>query len=578
MKIRWRILAAAVTSIGCIAATGARATVPCEELVRQPWGGATVKTAEMIPAADGLPAFCKVMATVAKKTDTQPELDIEVWLPEGWRGRLLHIGGGGFDGVLPLDQGPSSFFYRYSVEKPLQQGFALACSNGGHRAGDYEGALFGSDFTMTQDYAHAAIATTVRVAKALVAARYGERPTHSYFWGCSNGGRGAFNAAAKYSGEYDGVVSVSPSRNMAGQAAAWMEFGPASMLTPGKIATVKGAAVAACDGLDGLRDGVISNPDACRFDPASLLCSGAASDACLTSAEVAIVRKIQSDLKLSDGRKIYSRVGFGELNASQGYSILGSGYVKDIVFRDHDYAGWELDKDYPSLEHVLVDAYGFNGETKALAEFLQSGKKMIVVHGTDDTLISHWETARGFHQLVSAAGPYYGRKNARLYMAAGMGHCSGGSGADSFDAVTPLAEWVERGRAPAKIEAAKRNADGNILFTRPLCEYPGYPQYRGSGSVNLAKSFACTWNIAADAAMSAPSEAAIPPASVYRATSSASDAERRLSAVRSGRLLTVYLDRDGVAWDRAPASPGASVVGDEDLAGAATVVTVLTID
>lgn len=546
MEIRWRILAAAVISIGCIAGTGAQSAVVCEDLLRQPWGGGTVTAATMMPAAAGLPAFCKVNVTVGKKTDTQPELDIEVWLPEVWSGRLLHLGGGGFDGVLPLDEGPPSFFYRYSVEKPLQQGFALACSNGGHRNEDYPDASFGSDFTMTQDYAHVAIATTVRVAKALVAARYGERPTHSYFWGCSNGGRGAFNAAARYGGEYDGVVSMSPTRNTAGQAAAWMEFSPASMLTPGKVATVRSAAVAACDGLDGLRDGVISNPDACRFDPASLLCPGAVSDACLTSAEVAIVRKIQSDLKLSDGRKIYSRMGFGELNASRGYSLLGSGYVKDIVFRDPGYAEWDLDKDYPSMEQVLVDAYGFNGETEALAEFLQGGRKIIVVHGTDDTLISHWETARGFQEVVSAAGPWYGRKNARLYLAAGMGHCSGGSGADSFDAVTPLVEWVERGRAPGKIEAAKRNADGTVAFTRPLCEYPAYPRYRGWGDVNEAKSFACTWSFAADAALPAPS--------------------------------TVYLDRDGVAWDSAPGSPGASVVGDEALAAAATVVTVLTVE
>lgn len=107
-----------------------------------------------------------------------------------------------------------------------------------------------------------------------------------------------------------------------------MEFSPASMLTRGKIATVKSAAIAACDGLDGLRNRVISNPDACRFDPASLLFPGASSDSCLTSAEVTIVRKIQSDLKLFDGRKIYSRVGFGELNASHSYSLLartGSG-------------------------------------------------------------------------------------------------------------------------------------------------------------------------------------------------------------------------------------------------------------
>jgi len=109
-------------------------------------------------------------------------MDIEVWLPDNWQKRLLHLGGGGFDGTIPFYSTPPPFLPNY-IEKPLQNGFALAGSNGGHDANDYPGPTFALDYTMAQDYAYTAIGTTLRVAKALIAAYYGERPTYSYFGG-----------------------------------------------------------------------------------------------------------------------------------------------------------------------------------------------------------------------------------------------------------------------------------------------------------------------------------------------------------------------------------------------------------
>jgi feruloyl esterase len=457
-----------------------------------PYGGAVITGATMVPASATLPAYCMVTATVGKNTDTDPQMDIEVWLPETWHKRLLHIGGGGFDGVMGIENAMANPVFRSNyVEKPLQNGFALAASNGGHRGANSIDSTFLAlfDYSMTQDYAHTAIGTTVRVAKALIAGYYGERPKYSYFWGCSNGGRGAFNAAAKYAHEYDGVMAFAPSRNMPGLSSAWTEFTPAAILAPGKIATIKNASLVACDRLDGINDGIISNPDACTFDPAGLLCRGTSNDSCLTDAELAIVKKIQSDLRLQDGTLVYSRTGFGELNWAWGYGFLGPGYVNLMTFQDPDYSDWELNKDYPKLVQVLDGAYGCSGETDALARYLNEGRKMIVFHGTDDTLLSHYDTARTFYEVTDAANPR-GRQDAKLYMAAGVGHCVGGPGADTFDLITPMTQWVEMGKEPKDVLASKLDGAGNVLFTRPLCEHPRYPHYK-SGNPDDAASFTC---------------------------------------------------------------------------------------
>lgn len=456
----------------------------CTDLAPQPYGGATITSAAMVPPSGGTPAYCRVTATAGEQTD------IEVRLPDNWKKRFLHLGGGGFDGVTPFD--PT--FPPLPVEPPydnlLQQGYALAGSNGGHRATQYPGPTFALDYTLAQDYAYTAIGTTVRVAKALIGAYYGERPKYSYFVGCSNGGRGAFNAAAKYPNWYDGVVAASPSRNMPGLSAAWMEFMPAMALTPGKVATLFNATLAECDGLDGLKDGIISNPDTCTFDPASLRCKGASNDSCLTGEEIAIVKKIQSDLKLSDGTLIYSRNGFGELNWAWAYGVLGPGFVNWLTFRNPSYSSWNLNHDFPTVVEVLEGAYACSGETDALARYLNWGKKMIVWHGSDDTLLSHYDTIRTFNDVMSAAGGH-GRKNAQLYVAQGVSHCGGGPGADTVDLVSAITDWVEKGQAPETLLASKINPqNGGILFTRPLCEYPKFPYYIG-GNPNAAASFRC---------------------------------------------------------------------------------------
>ena len=458
----------AITLTFMVYGIGAVAAVPCSDLALEPYGGATITSATPVPAAGATPAYCRVTATYGFQTD------IEVRLPDQWQKRFLHVGGGGFDGTVPNLN---------SYAGQLQQGYALAASNGGHRSSAYPGATFGTDFTLTQEYAYIAIGTTVRVAKALIAAYYGARPQYSYWQGCSNGGRGAFNAAAKYPFEYDGVISAAPTRNLAGLISGWMRNLPASILTPAKISAINAAMVAACDGLDGLKDNIISNPDACRFDPATI--PG------LTPAELAVVQTALSDTTLADGTVIYSRYGFGPLTWAPAYGALGIGHVQWIVYRDpaYDPATWNLDGNYPDVVGVVEGAYDFSADTDALVRYLNLGKKLIVWHGTDDTLLSHYDTIRTVEEVTDTAGGY-GRTNMQLYMAPGVGHCAGGAGADQFDMISAITDWVEKGKAPKSIVASKVDSSGNVLFTRPLCEYPRYPQYI-HGDPNDADSFTC---------------------------------------------------------------------------------------
>lgn len=454
----------------------------CTDLALQPYGGATITSAAMVPANGATPAYCSVTATAEEQTD------IVVWMPDNWQKRFLHLGGGGFDGITPFDPTFPPLTMEPSYGNLLQQGYALAGSNGGHQASVWPNATFGTDFNLTQDYAYVAIGTTVRVAKALIAAYYGQRPRYSYFAGCSNGGRGAFNAAAKYPFEYDGIVAGSPSRNMPGLASGWMRNLGATILTPANITAIYAAAVAACDALDGLEDGIISNPDACIqvFNPATV--PG------LTPADLAVVQTILSDTTLADGTVVYSRYGFGPLNWAPGYGVLGIGFVGWMVYRNPSYnpATWNLDQDYPDVVTVLEGAYDCSAKTDPLVRYANLGRKLIAWHGTDDTLLSHYDTERTFYQIADAAGEY-GRSNMKLYLAAGVGHCGdtmGEPGADHFDMISAITNWVEKGIAPGNIVASKVNSAGEVLFTRPLCESPRYPQYIG-GNPNDARSFQC---------------------------------------------------------------------------------------
>lgn len=451
--------------------------VACAALAGREYYNVTVIAAVDVPASATLPAYCKVSAHEAG-TDH----DLEVRLPANWRGSYVQRGGGGFDGsIAPPASAPAA----------LRLGAAQGANNGGHR--DPSGAALLNNPRATERYAHAAILTSTRFGKAVTQAYYGAAPAHAYYDGCSNGGRGALNAAAKYGAEFDGIVAMAPTLNIAGMVPAMTRFGEQSLPTAAQFAAVHAAAVARCDELDGARDGIISHWQACRIDPARDLPASIG----LSPAQVEALRVLWSGLRSADGSVMYEGLGYGDLTAGAAiYARFGLGHLRYVVHSDPQWlpAGgrFDVERDLPAVRAVLEGRYQFSASVGGLAQYLREGRKLLLWHGADDPIISHRDMIRTWADVVGAAGAQAARANSRLYIAPGVAHCGGGEGADSADLLQAMMQWVEAGKAPGTLLAAKRDAaTGTVRFTRPLCEYPRWPRYDGKGDINSAGSYSC---------------------------------------------------------------------------------------
>lgn len=445
----------------------------CESLVGQTIENVQVTAAAKVAATESLPAYCKVNGT---QVGTQH--DMELRLPDVWQQRYVQQGGGGFDGSIPA-------VGRTNVA--LAQNAVLAAGNGGHR--DPSGAVLLNKPEVVQLYAHTAIPVVTKFGKAVAEKYYGHRPNYSYFQGCSNGGRGALNAAAKYGTEFDAVIAGAPTRNLPGQIEQWTRASALAMPSATKLAAINSAAVAKCDALDGARDGIVSNWAACQFDPTTDVPASVG----LTAAEASSVKALMTDLKLSDGTTIYSGYGVGSMAQwGPAYASLGVGHMRNIVLNDATWSAstFNVDTYYPTITNVIDGKYGFDASVSGLSSFLRSGKKVMIWHGSDDALLSHKDTIRTWQPVVADAGAAVA--NSKVYIAAGVNHCGGGPGADTFDLLKPMMDWVEQGVEPGTVVASKLNATGGTLFTRPLCQYPQFPKYNGTGDVNSASSFQCT--------------------------------------------------------------------------------------
>jgi Tannase and feruloyl esterase len=445
-----------------------KAVVACESLAGQTIGNVQVTSSAPVTATGTLPAFCRVRGTEAGTMH-----DIEVRMPETWTQRFVQQGGGGFDGSVP---GVGT------TNVALEQGAVLAANNGGHR--DPSGNVMLNNEEVVKRYAHTAIPVVTDFGKALAVKYYGKEPSFSYYQGCSNGGRGAFNAAAKYSSEFDAVIAGAPTMNLTGQIEQWTRATKLTMPSNTKLAAVSAAAVQKCDALDGATDGMVLNWAACQFDatvdvPASVG---------LTAAEAAAVKSMMTDLKLANGTTIYSAYGTGQISNGAG---LGVGHMRNIVLNNAtwDSATFDVDSYYPIISAAIDGKYGFSASSTALANFLKSGKKIVVWHGSDDGLLSHKDTLRTWQTVTTEAGG--AAANSKVYIAGGVNHCGGGRGADRFDLLKPMMDWVEKGIEPGTITASKVTG-GVTTFTRPLCVHPAFPKYNGTGDVNSASSFTCS--------------------------------------------------------------------------------------
>jgi hypothetical protein len=484
----------------------------CAALMRLTTADVAIASAVQVPASGAVPAYCKVRGVIA------PEIQFEVRLPAHWNRRFYMHGVGGYGGQ-PIDT-----FYANYRDAAVGAGFATATSNAGHEAENEPGASFAyRNLQKKIDWAYRSVHLTAKTAKALIAAYYDRPPAFSYFDGCSNGGRSGLIEAQRYPQDFDGIIAGAPLLNFTDTSISYIWTARALAETPipaAKMKMIGEVVLARCDAADGLKDGLISDPVACAYDPAKDLprCGAAPALTCVTDAEAATLAKIRKG-PASKGRPY----GHGVLPGSEPPGItylpphtvrtgwfewvddprgpmsyqrdLGEQFVKYMAFSTQDPAAsaarfdFDHDPERMSAGRQMVDALDAD-----LSEFRGRGGKLLLYHGWADTGTNPLFTIDYVEQAAARNGGDESRDFMRLFLMPGVFHCFGGYGPDRLDAMTALVDWVEAGAPPDAIVATQteRRDGGRVVRSRPICAYPSRARYLGSGSPDEARNFACS--------------------------------------------------------------------------------------
>ena len=528
-----------------LAAAGASAEpVTCAKLSRFAVGAGHIEAADSLPSGlpkkdippsrgpggpylnpvfSKMPVFCRVLATLSPVTGSK--IGVELWLPEEWNGKLLAIGNHGFGGE----------FERADMAMGLKRGYAVVATDTGHRApystaggfsvGDARFAMQGGDVAL-DDYNWRAVHEMTIAAKAIVAQRYGVSARYAYFDGCSKGGGQAMREAQQFPADYDGIIAGSAAmystRLMVSDLWASMlgNLGGGLRITPAKLQLAQHAATDACDGLDGLVDGVVADVERCVWRPSTLRCApGGDASACLTDAEVSAITRAEQPLRDPvSGAWLYA--GFAPASETRWISPLGNmgapnpitdTYFRYMVTRDPNWSATKADpiallRQSEEPANALSRSNAINPDVSG---FRRRGGKLIQYHGWADEAMVPGYTSRYYREVVELQpGPRRLDKTQafyRLFMVPGMGHCAGGSAPVNFgglaqqlstfvdadhDVLEALDRWVETGKSPERLIASSYSTGGENSRQMPLCPYPAVAVYVG-GNTASAASFSC---------------------------------------------------------------------------------------
>ncbi|MGJ7491374.1 tannase/feruloyl esterase family alpha/beta hydrolase [Variovorax sp. ZT4R33] len=485
--------------------------------------------------------FCRVQGVARPSSDS--EIKFEVWLPEDWSGRFKLNGTGGYAGAVPFAR----------LAQDVEDGFVTAGSNMGHDGGE-SAAWTLNHPEKVKDWglrSHYYVATA---AKALANAFYARPVRYSYFEGCSNGGRQAMMMAQNYPALFDGIVAGAPSMFYP-DLLYWLLWtgkqqipvaGKASVLTDAKRLQITQRVLAVCDANDGLVDGQITNPRACKFNVDTI---GPAGDKTLTAEELAVVKAMyagtttEAGVHRSPGAKLGSEADWIPLFADNG----GYGaFIEHFVYsRNTPNFDWrrELDftKSYDEAKAALTPVTA--APSPDISAFVARGGKLLHYHGWNDSVVppdgsiaylyalTQFERLRNLPkadfdreidkltpQQVAATGESLlpkVREYHRLFMLPAMGHCNlGGTGPKAIGGgsnepprefrtadhhvVNAVMKWTEQGVAPERIIATQLGTDGKVVRQRPVCAFPAEARYKGTGDINAAENFHCVTPSASD--------------------------------------------------------------------------------
>ncbi|MCB1644825.1 MAG: tannase/feruloyl esterase family alpha/beta hydrolase [Pseudomonadales bacterium] len=438
------------------------------------------------------------------------EIRFEVNLPDQWNGRMLMTGNGGLAGQPPEDKS-----YQALRDHHLALGFATVYTDTGHDNRVHPGGTFAHQRLDTLiDYGYRAVHLTSLASKALIRNYYGKKIRYSYFMGCSNGGRQALMEAQRFPEDFDGILAGAPANDFTGlkfSQTQRMSALLAKPFTPEEVDVLADHIYLRCDGSDGHVDGLLSDPRTCDFDPVQHLprCDGPDTVDCFDNEEVDALVKYYAPVNLA-GKQVYPAHPKGSEGRGPGYGgrvhsgwvpwiisesgrpimdVLGADFFRYIVFTqdDPDYAWTDFDFSTPP-DHLEYTRDILDAVNPDLSRFRDRGGKLLSYFGWADPDINPL-TAIAYHDQVNAETQGEANEFYRLFMVPGMFHCSGGPGPTHFDAMMPLIEWVEKGRAPKAITGYHK-LDGEVVFSRPLCPWPQQAVY-AEGDVKDASAWQC---------------------------------------------------------------------------------------
>ena len=490
----------------------------CDELAKASLKNATITTAELVaagafkppmspqaeaPAAAaagtgagarvyaGVPAFCRVAATLAPSNDS--DIKIEVWLPAaGWNGKFQGVGNGGWAGTISYP----------ALAAAVTAGYAAVSTDTGHVGGT---AAFALDHPEKMvDFGYRAIHEMTTTGKAVTKEFYGKMPSAAIFNGCSLGGRQAITEAMRYPEDYNGIIAGAPAiyntELHAGRAAlnAMVHRSSDAFIPAAKYAAVHEAVLNACDGLDGVKDGVIDNPLACTFDFKAAQCTGADDGkSCLTPAQVETMRRLYSSPFTEaqvKGSPAYlqpgTELGWGTL---AGERPVGTALeqMKFVVFKNANWDPKTFNLATDTDRALKADPQNITGLTDTnLKPYFDRGGKLLMYHGFQDPQVPAQNAIRYFNEVKKTMGAGVAGKSIQLYMLPGVNHCAGGPGPDQFDKVGSMEAWMSSGQSPASI-VASHLTQGKVDRTRPLCPFGQTAKWKGTGSSDEAANFSC---------------------------------------------------------------------------------------
>ncbi len=464
-------------------------------------------------ADDDLPEICRVEGYIT------PTIGFLLRMPaKNWNGKFM-MGGCG---------GPCGNYLEDRIDPALARNYAVVTTDMGHKGSGWQWAY--NNLQGQVDFAYRSTHLTAVVAKEIIKVFYSKPASHNYYFGCSTGGRQGMIEAQRFPTDFEGIIAGAPPYAEVGDSPLFLDWNVLAntdangkaIITPDMLPMIHKAALDACDAADGIKDGIIQNPLACKWDPHTIVCKGSsASGQCLTSAQADTVQKIYDGASNSKGEKLYWGMPRGSEDqwafwltprTSQGQSITGyMGFWPSAspAYKTSDY-NYDLDPARTKMASALFDPVNPD-----ISEFKKAGGKLILFHGNNDNNIPVQASISYYEAAVRAMG---GKEQTdsfmRFYTPAAVNHCRGGFGGGSIDWFTAMENWIEKGQAPDTLIAYHPSKDypvaprdisdygapyskldrfplqpGSYDRARPLYPYPAYAKYSGAGDPNDPASY-----------------------------------------------------------------------------------------